>query len=121
MGAARKGVERFRKRRKEVSIDYLKSFRSGKLELGDFDIEVWYGDGDCNSIGPIQAEMIGFVDYKQLCKGELKCRITDQFWLDETGFDFEFSCQQLRHDRLVGRDSYAWCFVGQGGKPNKWW
>lgn len=84
-------------------------------------IHVWYGDGDCDPLGPIEAELI-----RQLPNGEVEFLITDAQWLDHTGMDDPaypavFTYGPLDRSRFVSRDAYAWCKVGEGGKENRWW
>lgn len=82
------------------------------------DIEVWYGDGDTNPLGPIEAKLI-----ELLPNGEARFLITDKDWLDHTGFDepVEFTYGRLPANRFVRYDAYCWCPKGEGGASTKWW
>lgn len=80
-------------------------------------IEVWYGTGGYSPLGPIEAEVIGQKD-----NGELIVKITNEHWLEETDFDFEFSCGKIPSSRYVRNDDYAWCEINESGlQPTKWW
>ena len=81
-------------------------------------IEVWFGDGDYNPIGPIEAELVS-----DLGNGEAEIRITDKGWLNHVGFDepWEYTCKRLPANHFVCYDDYAWCPVGEGGAGNPWW
>jgi hypothetical protein len=81
-------------------------------------IHVWYGDGDHNPLGPIEAELL-----ETLPNGDARFRITDPDWLRHVGWDepVEFTYGRLLGSRYVHYDAYAWCPVGEGGEGDPWW
>jgi len=82
------------------------------------EIEVWYGAGDRNPVGPIEATLL-----EELPNGEVRFNITDKGWLDHVGWDEppEFTYGRLPDTHFVHNDAYAWCPKGTGGEPTKWW
>ena len=82
------------------------------------DIEVWYGDSSCYPVGPIKGKLISQNG------SEAHIEITDEFWLDNMGWDDEpyyYTCNLLPEDKYVSYDDYAWCPIGAGGPATKWW
>jgi hypothetical protein len=82
------------------------------------DIEVWFGQGDDDPIGPIEAKFL-----EEFPNGEVRFLITDAGFLDHVGWKepVEFTYGRLPANRFVRYDAYAWCPRGTGGPSTKWW
>lgn len=74
-----------------------------------FEVDIWYGDGDCDPIGPLQGKAYRMPDES------ITLEITDADWLDNMGWkplidgSYTYSkAPPLGPSRFVRYDGYAW-------------
>jgi len=88
---------------------------------GVTEIDVWYGLGDSDPVGPLEATLV-----KLLPNGQAEFLIIDEGWLDHVGYDepFKYTARRRYSDGFVGNDGYAWTPKedhSEEVKANMWW
>lgn len=83
-------------------------------------VHAWYGDGDINPTGPLEAELVEVGLY-----AEANIRIIDSWWLGNIGNGendlLQCQCRKLPSNNYVSRDAYAWCYIGECNLNTRWW
>jgi hypothetical protein len=85
------------------------------------EIDVWYGLGDSDPVGPLEATLVNL-----LPNGQAEFLITDEGWLDHIGEDepLTYTARRRYSDGFVGNDDYSWTPKEEHSeevKTNMWW